>query len=213
MDRCRWRGANHAGLACRAVRPAADQLDADDGCTGCHPGYADPADQPAAAGASTARTAGCETGRSAAAPVQVEAPPQVEQAELAFKRAEREREAEQQRKQQLERRRQSNAAVTNSSVGSASVWPSRHGWTRSARPEPRQRPVPKRPSVPGRRLPPKQPAASTCRSPEAAGLSAARVGFGTAGRLHGELYGGRSGDGYVRPRWSATAIRCSSVHR
>ena len=47
---------------------AADQLDADDGRTGCHPGYADPADQPAAAGASTARTAGCETGRSAAAP-------------------------------------------------------------------------------------------------------------------------------------------------
>lgn len=40
-------------------------------------------------------------------PVQVEAPaPQVEQADLAFKRAEREREAEQQRKQQLERRRQ-----------------------------------------------------------------------------------------------------------
>lgn len=39
-------------------------------------------------------------------PVQVEAPPLVEQADLAFKRAEREREAEQQRKQQLERRRQ-----------------------------------------------------------------------------------------------------------
>ena len=39
-------------------------------------------------------------------PVQVEAPPQVEQADLAFKRAEREREAEQQRKQQLERRRE-----------------------------------------------------------------------------------------------------------
>ncbi|MEJ3666709.1 energy transducer TonB [Stutzerimonas stutzeri] len=36
----------------------------------------------------------------------VEAPPQVEQADLAFKRAEREREAEQQRKQQLERRRE-----------------------------------------------------------------------------------------------------------
>lgn len=47
-----------------------------------------------------------KTGRSAAAPVQVEAPPLVEQADLAFKRAEREREAEQQRKQQLERRRQ-----------------------------------------------------------------------------------------------------------
>ena len=39
-------------------------------------------------------------------PVQGEAPPLVEQAALAFKRAEREREAEQQRKQQLERRRQ-----------------------------------------------------------------------------------------------------------
>ncbi|TDL93716.1 energy transducer TonB [Stutzerimonas stutzeri ATCC 17588 = LMG 11199] len=39
-------------------------------------------------------------------PVEVEAPPQVEQADLAFKRAEREREAEQQRQQQLERRRE-----------------------------------------------------------------------------------------------------------
>lgn len=58
----------------------------------------------------------------------------------------------------------SNAAATNSSVGSKSIWPNRHGWTRSAA-RPRQRPVPKRPSVPGRRLPRRQPAASTCRSP------------------------------------------------
>ncbi|AWM58125.1 energy transducer TonB [Stutzerimonas stutzeri] len=43
-------------------------------------------------------------------PVQVEAPaPQVEQADLAFKRAEREREAEQQRKQQIEHRREEQA--------------------------------------------------------------------------------------------------------
>ncbi len=43
-------------------------------------------------------------------PVQVEAPaPQVEQADLAFKRAEREREAEQQRKRQIEHRREEQA--------------------------------------------------------------------------------------------------------
>ncbi len=123
-------------------------------------------------------------------PVEVEAPPQVEQADLAFKRAEREREAEQQRQQQLE---------------------SRHDWTRSAA-RPRQRRAPKRLSAHDRLQRPRLPAGSTCRSPRS--RRSTRNGRWTPGCRVPARSATRwtSTGACARPKWSATAIRCSSAH-
>jgi len=126
-------------------------------------------------------------------PVQVEAPPQVEQADLAFKRAEREREAEQQRKQQLERRRQEQRRRDEQQ---------RREQERLAE-QARLDAPPGRGNGPcrsGRACPAggcrggSQPPVPADRQ-EAAGLSAAGAGRRAAGRLHGELHGGRPGTG------------------